>query len=1814
MADNNNGTQQGLFELPKFPTAFTTEDKKRMSELEQQRREMEKVYQAKFSKKAWEATSPAEKFVRSALPSQLSGVAEFVTPWEVGAWDFGFTPEQFQENVMEVEEEYKELARRSKVTSVLPEIQSDIILSALEGSPILDRSQLMSTFPELRFNFNEEEIDYLSRLSEAVLHADPEDILTGEVFAHVTEQDLEELLRTTSQDPRFILSTVAFSKNLSEIREALQQAYPPDVKQDELSSRIREGLLSYFKDRSIALGITEEGELTQDSIQKIHEELARTTGESIVLYDDSSGSMVSATKREDNTVWVGDRLMGKVTEAGIVPMSIFDGRPLESDEDRESDLKNVWDAFYKALNQAWYGVRSGILNVIPQAFESTAARLEEKTHLEESIFGKEAAEGWKQSRKETIEALQRNQEARTIEFETWLEQHPELKDKPEYTQSPVEHPELLTDPWYYAHVIASSAPIIGVALGTGIIVGATTGNPMAGALAGAAVITPVEVSGVYDDLIESGADPDNASMLATSVGTLIGAVEVIPGLIELKAISPMFMKMFRKNLQKEITNQVVKRLSARGILSTATKIEVSEVLEEVVQESMQNAAVKTVDDNRSLVENIPDVAIEAAIATLPLAALGGGGEYVGMRRNLPPDVQEEMDTTKAKMTEAGLSEEHAEAVAFSKVIETETGQVQVEEAKEKAQDSEPVSTRITKLEERVAGYNDEIADLEGILEKQRKNLADMEKQGSLPSKILEQRSIIKDFEEELEMSKKNRDAAVKKLNKVMKSPNILEPVVGDWDSLSREARERLAQEAGIAKTSAKLNWDELNEVQREKVRSFRESMPHQDSLEIQARNLGIAIGEATKQTPLSESPQVLEPGFEYIVPYRESDPITPVRRPRVMDWTDERDGVQEALGNRKISEGVKNPDKINTLNEVMSNTINKLQDRYRQAKRDDNKEEIEEIEKELKGLAKAAGIRQQDILGKNWEDIDPDSKIALAISAIPDRSIKFSGMREFFDMEYFMQFLEEMTGAPFYSMLRRVEAANASAETAKEQVLKAITVDPDLKGVRTDESSLGRVSQELNARNEVQGVEHPDNLSENEMLMADTIEAIYNSYKPVVRYLRFMRVVPEIEELKREFPDAVEAGKEQELKIALEIRNRGNLDDLWNYLYKLDWGVIQHGFDPRLIAAPGLRIVKSRGLRTKRGEGRLLRREAIEYPEGKMSMNVLARLAAYIEQMEIQWRIEPELDTLAGYWNMVGNKFQNWGTIEKGLETWLERVQNIGLGYKWYDRLVRRVWRQAMAAVFIEPYMSLRNSFQSILFHPDRTELVKSLVRKLPKGLSEKANIYFDTFTSQLGGLRKDWLHVGEKGFLVPDWWNRLADALNLYGRSDYYPRLWSFKASLGKAKRATDNFIKDGNVKRWLKDSGAIHLRQTEQNYVLSHYLGQLNKTFDLGIRGLRELSGADMANFYIAQRIADMTHFKYRRSSRGIIEMGNSGTTLWNLIVFPRGYAQRLYFQAEKIKKALSGDATWLEAKGSFDDIMGLAVAGIMFGQLFYLITGRKRNPYDPMNILFGWTFGGLFVGIAIDITSVVAHTAQALWPLTDDETRDIALSSIPQELERNFDTLVPFYRRTLDIIEASVGKEHLDRNLFRKLRALVDDKYTPEELEELDMSTWEKIRKAILGGQVPDPTKLEDAMRSAEEAEAKLGAREMGGEYYTLTDYAGVMGQISKTIPDILITEQEGWSPLALFYKECEAHWVELEKTPSRDRDEWRKNHVLEEAMLLFWGRYNKSVFARNSEEGEEVVELLDTWFDIYDIDMYKHKHWADWKLPMKPLTEE
>ena len=1591
--------------------------------------------------------------------------------------------------------------------------------------------------------------------------------------------------------------------------------------------------------------------------------------------------------------------------------------------------------------------------------------------------------------------LERDYLEREQRYVDWLvaevKEHPELLPRPEWDVPMIDKfkrdPRELLDVGYLGYHMMSNVHTY-LAVAASIAVTYVTHNPLAGMATAVALFTPLETESLKRDLIDSGATYDQASTLAAPAGALISSMESIGNIPILKAFAPQFFTAFKKNLTRGLVATIVKY----GLITPA-KITASETLEEILQEAAHNAFVKTVDEDRHLLENVPEVVLQSIVAMAPLAFMGGGAEYINMKNRLPPDVRDKLDSDSQTYQDTGIPKDQADLIAYNKLTETETGRATVEAAygeinaelphpawdtytgleatgmtweewsDNTASSSTDFSDKITNLEGQLETINSDIDNFTQLLKDRVAKLAKAEELGEGKAKINELQEMVKYLEDQLAELEISRDTlianvidarrALAEFNEVPQveleavTPEVttymLDPEVVDLvKELNKANLFTLSSHAGSSeisprgyvvfnrnlspndiakfkKIASKYNlknldievsrvgapdqtaihfgsifkggkpnsvevelpktWGAISEVTPEAVigipmpeSSQQELLTQADAWLDQAGKrepnalhvLGISEGEALVRTDSEGKPMMVvtlhmregkltldtivaaEPGkiangkalldiINYLEkrdiafpPEAEMSPTaikiyhkimakmaakkegelapteahfeeTPtveraIKLPRMVSWTKEQEATDMAL---------------RTHPEIARNM--KVSKSLQEARARAEREWLATDEDARLVIAKKFRLHRA-FIAKDWSGMSSLERGLLTTNAIPDGSIHFKMIKEVVDMEEFLEYLEEAVDLPFLPIYRRATRGKSVGDAIAEYLIKEIKENPIYREILKSDAQKAIVAQELNARNEIQGVEHPENLTEEQLALVDELQAKYDSYMPFARYMEFMREKPSLATLKERFPDAVEAGKESELVTALELRNKGDHDALWQFLHGCTWGVIERGYDPRQTASPDLRT-KEVTMGTVRGASSLEQRTRIEFPEGRFRRDVIARLIAYITQMEIQWNIEPELRNFQKLWDIAYWKFENKDEVKSVMNRWWGKMQGIPSQYGWFGMIAKRVWRQSMTSIFWEPILALRNSYQALNLHMDRSELIRTLVRPHEMSLRQRirSKRYYDIFVSQLGGLRKYILLVGQPGLPGLGKVNQLADTLNLYGWSDYIPRFWSFKSYLNKATRATNQFVKDGNVAKWIKNSGAMHLRQTERNYVLSTYLTRLQDTFNLQVDALEDVTGAEMAAFYVAQRNTDRTHFKYRRELRGGVEMGVLGETLFNLFVFPRGYGQRVYFQAEKIGSLFKGEATWEEARSGFNDLLKLFIVAQLFSGFWKGLTGRKRNPYDPMNILSQWTFGGLFVGSMIELTDLIGDAVIAVTPWTDPTLREQAQGRMPGRLSDLGELLVPFYRRVIDIWAALEDTPDQDVYWLRKMRELWDETYTEEELEKLDMTLWEKMKKAVLGATPTDPDVLEKAQTALQEARDRLGTRDVTGKYFTLRDYGNTVASLTKGFPDIFTSSYSGSHELDIFFKDCEAQWEEyylLPTSPSSIRKDWRLAHPEEEAMMLFWGKFSQSVFPMGSLEWEEVAGALLLWFSQYRIDQTMHPEWANWGLDL------
>jgi len=303
--------------FPGFPTVFGDKEQKRMQDLQQQQTQMQQIYNQKFTSTAWQGVNPVEKAIRN-IPI-VRNLVSAVTPWQSG-WDYGFTPAQAQQKLNDTAGQYLELVRSQKVTNLLPDIEQNMLNAALAGKPMQKESDYLPS--GLGSDFNNADKVYLANMAAKVASASREQLLSGDIFNVVPSSETANFTDVSNSptmanvSPQYILSSVAFSKNVSQISDALKEAYPPMPTQegkDIMDFQSKETqTVDALRERAKELGIPGADVLAPDElVKRVGDQLAKTNeGQTKVMVDQKTSAMVPVTMKDDGTVWFKGEYMG----------------------------------------------------------------------------------------------------------------------------------------------------------------------------------------------------------------------------------------------------------------------------------------------------------------------------------------------------------------------------------------------------------------------------------------------------------------------------------------------------------------------------------------------------------------------------------------------------------------------------------------------------------------------------------------------------------------------------------------------------------------------------------------------------------------------------------------------------------------------------------------------------------------------------------------------------------------------------------------------------------------------------------------------------------------------------------------------------------------------------------------------------------------------------------------------------------------------------------------------------------------------------------------------------------------------------------------------------------------------------------------------------------------------------------------------------------------------------------------------------------------------------------------------------------------
>lgn len=730
--------------FPEFPELYNEEDEKHKQELERLAEEQQKIWKTQFAPEVWEKTPFIEKAAREIAgftydpPKLIRGW----TPWE----EFGFTPEQADEYIRETESELGELRRREQVALQVPAIRDYLTAMAVAGLLTGDEAQLYELIPQLnpnapeleRLDVNEAEREYFVGLNKLLAGKTKEEIdriylqegfpmpKTWDEFMELIDPLIPKI------EPRFIMSTVAFSKDVQEIGLALQQAYPPQAGEEE--SLYQKNIDDEFRKQ----GLVPTGDIKKDveTLEETRAERVRLEGKpSWITLED--GTRLSVIKKYDGFYEPESRVkIANIDEEGN-PVSLTPEEEYLVDRgivflSRDNEIRAQLKRFGVSFDEVEKILESTHKNLTPEEWFQEYRQEETGViaALMNTTIGRQIGAGYGDLLVGSGGALS------WMGWEGMGQNLSEAGNQMQAYASPMEHPgewswEQLWNPrwWsYYGLSATRSLPftmsilpsaLLGWVGGTSLAVGLGLGTMwkvILGGMGGALLSRPIE-SGfeaglAYDSVISQGGSDEEAKEVAKEVFTGNLALAGLDAAQIAAAFAP-------------IPGGRVAGLIAKGFVRTArvagrmVVIGLTEAGEEVYQEVISKRAA----GEEIVKQDLIDVAIIGGMMGI---GMGGGGDVLSgiitdSKKYMTPKQTQTSETTIKEVVEKALAqgkdkveaEAAGERVALEELAETEEGAKLIEEVTVVAVEQQ-FNKEIKKPENRV--HTKEVGFLQGKLE------------------------------------------------------------------------------------------------------------------------------------------------------------------------------------------------------------------------------------------------------------------------------------------------------------------------------------------------------------------------------------------------------------------------------------------------------------------------------------------------------------------------------------------------------------------------------------------------------------------------------------------------------------------------------------------------------------------------------------------------------------------------------------------------------------------------------------------------------------------------------------------------------------------------------------------------------------------------------------------------------------------------------------------------------------------------------------------------------------------------------------------
>ena len=609
---------------------------------------------------------------------------------------------------------------------------------------------------------------------------------------------------------------------------------------------------------------------------------------------------------------------------------------------------------------------------------------------------------------------------------------------------------------------------------------------------------------------------------------------------------------------------------------------------------------------------------------------------------------------------------------------------------------------------------------------------------------------------------------------------------------------------------------------------------------------------------------------------------------------------------------------------------------------------------------------------------------------------------QFESMRHFNEAMELKTGAPFYAMYLDITKTHSELTKIRAARLEELNEKvPNFKNIAGDKKALERVSQHISSQSSLE-TPSPVGITADEVTAANAIQDILKSYENKVRWTRFYWW-NNTGRQNGPYPMADYDQNKKAVDKAIDIYESKGKDATIEYLNTQTWGVIKSGYEPlenvtkqkvRLYQPAPTTVGKTHAVQV---------RTAVEYK--KQERTILQRLPSYMRQIDTLHALSPKINAYIQLFEDNADKFNHPEKVKNAVEDYIQLLKGYNAKTTIWGRTIKRLYSQAMRAIIlVDLVKAFRNLFQNLAFYHDKTNLVDPR----NKALTDEDIEYVETYVQQQRAMVEEWFMIGEKPLPGLKTITKLADKVKVYPWSDVVNRYWGFWAKINQVRRS----LKADTISQMMKDAKFSDMSDHEQRMALT----------------ILARDGEDAMARFVASVIVADTHWQYERSQRSPAEQGGEmGEFFGNLMNFGRSYGEKITRHANKMIRGKDYSEQWRAAKV----LISVIVGGMIAGSIYKKITGKKRNPYDPLQIL-SWQTGGLAEGVVDQVNDTYGSMIQAV--SGDERALGRFLNSIPQSANM----FIPFYDQALRAIEAMTDTKNIDFKAVRHIREAISNEY--------------------------------------------------------------------------------------------------------------------------------------------------------------------------------